>query len=259
MPAQNRPRADPGLHKPRAIRCDLRVMRLRLLLPIALVALLPLAACRTPQAPKPSRSAKVGPKPVSAKPDPLRSWTDKTPAKLALVSFVEKSAAGDSGAFIPPSERLAVVSHSAAAVLPQNVTREFVAYLRANDYRVLLVTDAQPEARAALGDALGLPRDQVVGPYPQSAYKLIDGVPSVVPLSSAASTPAPVLVHQFAGRRPVLALAGSDADADLLDYATLRNPRPALGLVVRKTASGSLAASAPARGWLTITEADWTK
>ena len=235
-------------------------MRLRLLLPIALVALLPLTACRTPQAPKPSRSAKVGPKPVSAKPDPLHSWTDRTPAKLGLVSFVEKAVAGDSGAYIPPAERVAVVSPAALQLMPADAWSELRAHLAANGFKTCLVTAEPPSpARDALADRAGLPREAVLGPYPQSAYKLIDGVPSVVPLAGAPAVPAPVVVHKFAGRRPVLAIVAADADRDLLDYATLRNPRPSFALVVQAPGSVGLVAAAPARGWLTITASDWTK
>lgn len=217
------------------------------------------AGCGTPSAPTPSRSVKVGPKPVSARPDPLRSWTDKTPAKLALVSFVDQSATRASAAYIPPAERVAAISEAAAAAIPAPVLRELVAYLHANAYRVFLVTDAAPAARASLGDGLGLAKEQIIGPYPQSTYKLIDGVPSVVPLADAVPAPKPVLVHQFAGRRPVLALGADASDTEMLEYAALRNPRPSLALVAPGPRSSALAAEAPARGWLLITAADWTK
>lgn len=234
-------------------------MRLRLVLPLALIALLPLAACRTPQAPKPSRSAKVGPKPVSAKPDELRLWTDKTPAKLALVSFIEDAADRESAAYVPPSARVAVLSESAAAAAPAPALRELVALLRANSFRVYLVTTRPAADRAALGAPFGLGADQVVGPYPQSTYKLIDGVPSVVPLAGAIPAPAPVLVHQAAGSRPVLALVAADSDRDLLDYATLRNPLPSLGLVVSTPGSETLAAEAAAHGRPVLAPADWRR
>lgn len=231
-------------------------MRPPLRLPLALLVLC-LAACGTPQAPKPSRSSKIGPKPVSAKPDELRLWTDRTPAKLALVSFIEDAATPGSAGHIPSAERVAVFSEAAVAASPAPALRELAGYLRARGFRVYLVSVRPSADRAALAAPLGLGGEQAAIPYPLSTYKLIDGVPSVVPLSGASPVSAPVLVHQFAGRRPALVLAADAADRDLLDYATLRNPGPSLGLVVLAPGSAPLAAEAPARGWATLSAADW--
>lgn len=222
-------------------------------------ALLFLAGCGTPGAPKPSHAAKIGPRPASAKLDPLRTWTDNTPVKRALVDFVEQSATAGSAGHIPPAERIAVLSSAAAASGPAPALRELVAYLRSNDYRVYLVTDgAAGSTRDSVGAALGIPGDRVLSPYPESRYTLVDGVPAVVPVGAAASAAKPVTIDRAVGRRPVLALGATADDLEMLEYTTLRNPRPAIAFVLRGTDERLLAA-ARSRGWLFITPADWTE
>jgi hypothetical protein len=86
----------------------------------------------------------------------------------------------------------------------------------------------------------------------------------------------PVGIHQFIGRRPVLAFGNSDGDKAMLEYTTLGNPYPSLGLILHHTdeereyaydanpkSSGKLVealADAPKRGWAVVDMAgDWRR
>jgi phosphoserine phosphatase len=85
----------------------------------------------------------------------------------------------------------------------------------------------------------------------------------------------PVAIHQFIGRRPVLCCGNSDGDLAMLQYTTIANPRPSLGLLLHHTdaerewaydshsrSTGTLVealAQAPERGWIVVDMArDWT-
>ena len=75
----------------------------------------------------------------------------------------------------------------------------------------------------------------------------------------------PESIHQFIGRRPIVAFGNSDGDKEMLEYTTIGNPLPSLGLLVHHTdgdreyvydanprSSGKLVKAltdAPQRGW----------
>ena len=84
----------------------------------------------------------------------------------------------------------------------------------------------------------------------------------------------PVGIHQFIGRRPVLCCGNSDGDLAMLQYTTMCNPHPSLGLIVHHTdaereyaydvetkSTGKLVRAlreAPERGWLVVDmRRDW--
>jgi len=76
----------------------------------------------------------------------------------------------------------------------------------------------------------------------------------------------PVAIHQFIGRRPVVCCGNSDGDHAMLQYTTINNPRPTIGVIVHHTddkreyaydartkSTGKLVealAEAQERGWL---------
>lgn len=45
----------------------------------------------------------------------------------------------------------------------------------------------------------------------------------------------PVAIHEFIGRRPLVALGNSDGDQAMLQYTTIGNPHPSFGLIVHHT------------------------
>ena len=84
----------------------------------------------------------------------------------------------------------------------------------------------------------------------------------------------PAAIHQFIGKRPIAVFGNSDGDKEMLEYGTIANPRPSLGVIVRHTdaereyqydvnpkSSGTLVEAlkeAPARGWTVVSmKDDW--
>lgn len=284
-------------------------MKLRLLSPtlsrvlLAVVSAALLAACGTPGPPKPMRSSKIGPKPVSVKPDGLRSWTETSPAKLALTTFVDSAVKSDSTGYVPAADRVAVVServlwsgqptapafagetaeaYVAAArswlrsttnpesrrpvvASPFGPVKETLAYLRANGFKIYVVTSGEPTlTRLFAEEVYGLSPEQVVGADVDYAYEVRSGSPVIVrrAANSAASPRVvkPVALYRAAAQRPVIAFGAGDDDLELLEYATLQNPRPSAAFVLRSADSPRLLSAASARRWQIIDAAtDWTR
>lgn len=219
----------------------------RLYSPLApgLVALL--AGCVTPSAPQvppvvhsdpdPVAVEPVVAKPVVAKPDALPAWTDKSPAKAALVDFVERSIARNSPDYIPTTERIAVFSTDfirpdAQSLLPAPVS-DAADYLAANGYRVRFVTEADPALfRAVARLTGGVAPDEIIGAYPEASYAVRDGQPRIVPGRDRGRSPKPVVIDRHLALRPVIAFGRSPTDFQMLEYTTLANPRPSIAFLV---------------------------
>lgn len=291
-------------HDPHQRKLLMKLPRLFPALPrviLAVVSAALLAACGTPGPPKPMRSAKIGPKPVSVKPDGLRSWTETSPARLALTTFVDAAVKSDSTGYVPPADRVAVFSdrvlwvgqpaapafagetteaYAAAARTWLRSTRnsasgrpvassafgpvkETLAYLRANGFKIYVVSGGDPTlTRLFAEEAYGLSHEQVVGADVGHAYEVRSGSPVIVRRPDAGSRAVkPVALYHAAAQRPVIAFGAGDDDLELLEYATLQNPRASVAFVLRSGAADAqrLASAASARGWRVIDAAsDWT-
>jgi hypothetical protein len=272
----------------------------RILFVIVCAALL--AACGTPGPPKPMRSSKIGPKPVSVKPDGLRSWTETSPAKLALTTFVDAAVQSDSPGYVPPVDRVAVFServlwtgqpaapafaaetaeaYAAAArswlrSTPHPETRRTVAtspfaplketlsYLRSNGFKIYVVTGGEPTlTRLFAEETYGLPPEQVVGADVNYAYEVRAGAPVIVRRATASGAGSrivkPVALYRAAAQRPVIAFGAGDDDLELLEYATLQNPRASAAFVLRSADAPRLLSAASERRWQVIdASTDWT-
>lgn len=230
----------------------------------AAFSVLALAGCRTPGAPVPSRSVKSGSKLVSAKPDPMPAWTDKTAAKLALTGYVEGSLVRGERGYVPAEDRVAVLSaalvEGAADLTP---LRQLVGYLGASDYRVYLVSDGDVSGlRKAAREKLGLAERQVIGAWAEADYVVRDGRPAVVPRAGARRTAKPVVIDRvLGGRRPVLAIGAEGSDVAMMEYSTLANPLPSAAFVVplgTGTEAARLREEAKTRAWTVVDpRADW--
>lgn len=194
------------------------------LLALTLITTVFLTACGTPSAPKPMRSSKIGPKPASVKPDGLRSWTETSPAKLALTTFVDAAVKADSSGYVAPENRIAVISenvllaglpevpefkaetaeqHATAArtwlrTIPHPTTgqplsgsplapvKEAVAYLRTNGFKIFVVAGDDPTlARLLAEEAYEIAPGQVVGAATDYHYEIRSGAPVIVRLPAA--------------------------------------------------------------------------
>ena len=158
---------------------------------------------------------------------------------------------------------------------------ELLAYLRAHGFKTFLVSGGGADFMRVFSERVyGIPPEQVVGSNTRVVYELRDDGPALVKtmndlfIDDKAGKPAGI--HQFIGRRPIACFGNSDGDQAMLEYTTIDNPRPSLGLIVHHTdakreyaydknakSSGKLVAAleeAPKRGWIVVDiKNDWAE
>lgn len=159
--------------------------------------------------------------------------------------------------------------------------QEVLKYLRANGFQTFIVSGGGADFMRAWSDRVyGIPPEQVVGSTGRVTYEMRDSGPVLVKtldylfVDDKAGKPAGI--HQFIGRRPIVAFGNSDGDKEMLEYTTVDNPRPSLGVLVHHTddvreyqydanptSSGRLVEAlkdAPKRGWTVVDmKDDWTE
>lgn len=157
--------------------------------------------------------------------------------------------------------------------------QELLGYLRANGFKTFIVSGGGIDFMRAWAERVyGVPPEQIVGSAGRATYSLKDGKPQLVKsldhLFVDDKEGKPVGIDQFIGRRPIAVFGNSDGDKAMLEYVTIDNPHPSLGMIVHHTdatreyvydvnpkSSGTLVDAlkdAPARGWQVIDMAkDW--
>ena len=157
--------------------------------------------------------------------------------------------------------------------------QEVLGYLRANGFKTFIVSGGGADFMRVWSERVyGIPPEQVVGSTARVTYELRDTGPVLVKtmdhlfVDDKAGKPAGI--HQFIGRRPIAVFGNSDGDKQMLEYGTINNPRPSLGVIVRHTdeareylydvnpkSSGTLVEAlkdAPMRGWTVVSmKDDW--
>jgi phosphoglycolate phosphatase-like HAD superfamily hydrolase len=158
---------------------------------------------------------------------------------------------------------------------------ELLQYLRDNGFKTFIVSGGGADFMRVFSERVyGIPPEQVVGSNARTVYELRDDGPVLVKtldhLFVDDGPGKPVGIHQFIGRRPIACFGNSDGDLQMLDYTTIDNPRPSLGLIVHHTdaereyaydekpkSSGKLVtalADAPKRGWIVVDmKNDWSE
>jgi phosphoglycolate phosphatase-like HAD superfamily hydrolase len=158
---------------------------------------------------------------------------------------------------------------------------ELLAYLRAHGFKTFLVSGGGADFMRVFSERVyGVPPEQVVGSNARTVYELREDGPVLVKtmddLFIDDKAGKPVAIHQFIGRRPIACFGNSDGDKEMLEYTTIGNPRPSLGLLVhhndadreyaydaKPKSSGKLVealADAPERGWIVVDmQKDWAK
>jgi hypothetical protein len=150
---------------------------------------------------------------------------------------------------------------------------ELLRHLRAHGFRTAIVSGGGSDFMRAWSQSVyGIPPEQVVGSTSASRFELRDGRPVLVKTAGAIvvndKAAKPVGIERAFGRRPIAAFGNSDGDLAMLQYTTIANPRPSLGLLVHHTdgereyaydaappSSGRLVEAlreAPGRGWLVV-------
>lgn len=157
--------------------------------------------------------------------------------------------------------------------------QEVLRYLRANGFKTFIVSGGGADFMRVWSERVyGIPSDQVVGSTAQVRYELRQDGPVLIKtldhlfVDDKAGKPAGI--HEFIGKRPIAVFGNSDGDKQMLEYGTIANPYPSLGVIVRHTdgereyqydvnpkSSGTLVEAlkdAPGRGWIVVSmKDDW--
>jgi phosphoglycolate phosphatase-like HAD superfamily hydrolase len=159
--------------------------------------------------------------------------------------------------------------------------QEVLGLLRAHGFRSFIVSGGGADfMRVWVERVYGIPPERVVGSTGRTSFELREGGPVLVKsldtlfVNDGAGKPAGI--HQFIGRRPLMAFGNSDGDLAMLQYTTIHNPRPSFGLIVHHTdaereyaydaetsSTGKLVRAlqqAPERGWQVVDmRRDWLR
>jgi phosphoglycolate phosphatase-like HAD superfamily hydrolase len=104
---------------------------------------------------------------------------------------------------------------------------ELVAYLKANDFQVFIVSGGGIEFMRPWTEKIyGIPPENVVGSSIKSKYDVKDGKPEIVRLPEVDFVDdgpgKPVGIYTHIGRRPIAAFGNSDGDFQMLEWTTSR-------------------------------------
>jgi phosphoserine phosphatase len=156
---------------------------------------------------------------------------------------------------------------------------EVIQYLRANDYKVIIVTGGgQDFVRTYVERVYGIPREQVVGSaagtsfgYDAGGSATLTKDPKLLWINDKSAKP--VEIYQAMGRRPIMAFGNSDGDQHMLEYTQDGGGTRFMLLVHHDDAareyasdatmsvfSDALMAKAKQRGWWVVSmKNDWKR
>ena len=180
-------------------------------------------------------------------------------------------------------EWLAVAKHPRFGRLYSDCTyqpmQEVLTYLRVNGFKTFIVSGGGADFMRVWSEQVyGIPPEQVVGSTGLTKFELRDTGPVLIKTTEHIFVDdmagKPVGIHQFIGRRPIACFGNSDGDKEMLEYTTINNPHPSLGLIVHHTdadreyaydahptSSGKLVEAlvdASQRGWTVVDmQRDW--
>ena len=102
---------------------------------------------------------------------------------------------------------------------------DLMAYLRANGFKTYIISAGGVEfMRACATQVYGVPVEQVFGSVIKTKYEVRDGNPVLVRLPELHFVDnkdgKPVGIHEYIGRRPLLAVGNSDDDFEMLEWTT---------------------------------------
>jgi haloacid dehalogenase-like hydrolase len=117
---------------------------------------------------------------------------------------------------------------------------ELLAYLRANDFKTFIISGGGVEFMRPWTDRVyGVPPHQVVGSSGKLKFEMESGGPVLVKLPEVDfvddKAGKPVGIERFVGQRAIAAFGNSDGDLEMLQWTTMANRHPHLGLIVHHT------------------------
>ncbi|MEM7462698.1 MAG: HAD family hydrolase [Pseudomonadota bacterium] len=113
---------------------------------------------------------------------------------------------------------------------------EVIEYLRANDFKVFIVSGGGIEfMRPWTEEIYGIPPEFVVGSSIKTEYMVKDGEPVIMRLAEIDlvddKAGKPIGIHRYIGKRPIAAFGNSDGDFEMLEYTT-SGPGRRFGMIV---------------------------
>lgn len=158
---------------------------------------------------------------------------------------------------------------------------EVINYLQANDFKTYIVSGGGADfMRVWSEEVYNIPPEQAIGSTVRPRFEL-RGDKSVLVRTTDSfvlndKEGKPLGIQQYIGRRPVMCFGNSDGDKAMLEYTTMGNVHPSLGVIVHHTdadreyaydkkpmSSGKLIEAledAPKRGWVVVDmKEDWKK
>jgi hypothetical protein len=118
--------------------------------------------------------------------------------------------------------------------------QEVLGLLRAHGFRNFIVSGGGADfMRVWVESVYGIPPERVVGTSARITFELRESGPVLIKTLDLLVVNdrggKPVGIHQYIGRRPVMAFGNSDGDLAMLQDTTINNPRPSFGLIVHHT------------------------
>jgi len=113
-------------------------------------------------------------------------------------------------------------------------------YLRANGFRTYIVSGGGADFMRVFSQRVyGIAAEQVVGSTGTVEYELREGKPVLIKTTDYVfvddKAGKPAGIHQYIARRPILAVGNSDGDQAMLEYTTIDNAHPSLGVLIHHT------------------------
>ena len=118
--------------------------------------------------------------------------------------------------------------------------QELLAVLRGHGFKTWIVSGGGADFMRVWSERVyGIPPEQVIGSMARPRFEMRPDGPALVKtldhLFVDDKAGKPVGIQQFIGRRPIACFGNSDGDLAMLQYTTLGNPRPALGVILHHT------------------------
>lgn len=118
--------------------------------------------------------------------------------------------------------------------------QEVLALFRAHGFRTWIVSGGGADFMRVWSERVyGIPPEQVIGSTGRHRFEIRPDGPALVKtldhLFVDDKAGKPVGIQQFIGRRPIACFGNSDGDLAMLQYTTIGNPRPALGVLIHHT------------------------
>ena len=122
---------------------------------------------------------------------------------------------------------------------------ELLAYLRANGFKTFIVSGGGVDFMRVFAEKVyGIPPEQVVGSTGKVKFQMNNGTPVLMKLPEILLVDdkdgKPVGIHQFIGRRPILAFGNSDGDQQMLEWTAAGSGARFMGLVHHTDATSAI-------------------